>query len=463
MRSLVGEIVNAASKVKVPVPYTGRRGGGAFTQMRSGADREAQANAMGANGVLFAIVGGLAVDVSGVEWGLWREAKSGKGEDREPVTAHAALDVFNHPNDFMSRQELFEIIEQHLGLTGEGWPLFVRDKRLDWPVEWWPVYPHRMEPVPDPDLFLAGYLYRSPDGEKIPLDVRDVVLMRQPNPLDLMRGLSAVGAIGVDLESAEAARTWNRNFFLNSALPGGIISIEGRLGDEDFDEFRDRWNEQHRGVQNAHRVAIVEHGGTFQERRYTMRDMEFSALRGLSDEAVRKAFRYPKSLLGDTDTVNRAVAVAQEAMYAKTHMVPRLRRWRGMLNTKFLPQFGATARGLVFDFVSPVPADEEAENKARVSKASAAGVYVDKGWPRKAVAVGLGLPAELVDSADEADRMAEERAARVPQQAPAQEPGQKEADEAAPDAVWRDLVGRLVTTRTGAPSDGSFTAARGKV
>ncbi len=47
---------------------------------------------------------------------------------------------------------------------------------------------------------------------------------------------------------------------LREAEPGGIIEVPTPLSDPDFDQLRDRWNEQHRGVANAHRVAILEHG-----------------------------------------------------------------------------------------------------------------------------------------------------------------------------------------------------------
>src|SRR5207248_10649521 len=104
-------------------------------------------------------------------------------------------------------------------------------------VGMWRVSPPRMYVVPSPGTFISGYLSPSRDGEKVPLQVRDVALLRQPHPLDMMRGLGVVQAISVDLDTAKAARRWNRDFFLNSAEPGGIIEINKRLDDTEFDEF----------------------------------------------------------------------------------------------------------------------------------------------------------------------------------------------------------------------------------
>jgi HK97 family phage portal protein len=401
MRSLIGSVIDAVRRpadTRTPVPYGSRWSMPTIFGRNTPGDREAQAAAYGANGTLFAIVGGIATDVSGVEWKLWRKARSGKDEDREPVTSHAAIDVWDNPNPFMARQEYVETCQQHLDLTGEGWILFSRgpSKLADWPVELWPVYPHRMAPVPDPERFVAEYEYRSPDGQVIPLAVRDVALLRQPHPLDMLRGLGVVQAIGIDLDTARAAREWNRNFFLNSALPGGIIEYERGLSDDEWEQQNERWREQHQGVANAHRVATIEFGGKWVDRKYTLADMQFVELLGASGEEIRKAYRYPKAMLGDSNDVNRAVAAAHKAIYAEAIVVPRLNRWKGMLNRKFLPAFGDTAAGLEWDFVSPVPADRDADNAERTSKAAAAKTFIDAGFDGESVKEGLDLPDALV-------------------------------------------------------------------
>jgi phage portal protein BeeE len=194
--SLLGSILN-----KAPVAFTGRGAFSAFPNTRN--DPTAQMKAMGANGTLFAIVNRTSNAVSQVEWKLWRKAKSGKPEDRTEVTSHLALDVWERPNPFMTRQEFVEIGQQHLDLTGEGWWVIGRNTTLKAiPLELWPVRPDRMAPVPHVTDYLAGYVYTNPDGEKIPLRLDDVIFMRSPNPMDPYRGMGPVQAILTDLDSA---------------------------------------------------------------------------------------------------------------------------------------------------------------------------------------------------------------------------------------------------------------------
>lgn len=450
MRSPLGALIDAVRPAKspdLPAPYASRAQAttGAYYGMAGRGSAEQQMRAMGSVGTLFAIVHRLSNATSQVEWKLYRTAKSGKNEDRTEVTTHAALDLWRKPNGFMPRQEFVEVGQQHLDLTGEAWWVIARNPAARTiPLELWPVRPDRMLPVPDPERFLAGYIYMGPDGERVPLDLDEVIQLRMPNPLDIYRGMGPVQSLLADLDATRYSAEWNRNFFINSAEPGGIIEVPDILGDDDFNRLRARWNEQHRGVANAHRVAILEHG-TWVDRKYSMRDMQFAELRDVSREVIREAFGFPKPMLGSVDDVNRANAEAGEVVFARWLIVPRLERIKQALNAELLPMFGPTAKGLEFDYISPVPEDEEAEAAALTAKAGAAKVLVDAGYD----------PADVLSTVD----LPEMAHVGVPATAPAPAPvvpGVTEPDEPL-DAEWSELVAQY----DGHPA--AITAGTGRV
>lgn len=388
-RTLLGALLNKATATP-PIPFTGRTPAyGAFAGPRR--DAEGQMRAMSAVGTLFAIVDRTANATALVEWKLWRKARSGKKEDRTEVTAHAALDLWNRPNEFMPRQEFVESFQQHQDLTGEAWWVIARHARSSIPLELWPVRPDRMTPIPDRDRFLAGYIYTSPDGEQIPLDLDQVIQLRRPNPLDPYRGLSPVLSILPDLDTTRYAAEWSRAFFMNSAEPGGIIEVPTPLSDDEFDELRDRWNEQHKGVQNAHRVAILEHG-KWVDRTISQRDMQFVELRGATRDAIREAYGISKSAIGDFEDINRASALAAKAWFAEQQTVPRLERIKGALNNELLPLFGAGAKGLEFDYEPPTPPDPEIEAQQLTARAQAASLLIEAGGYGPSVLEAFDLP-----------------------------------------------------------------------
>ncbi len=389
MRSVIGTIRN-----QPPIAYVPRVQVAWPWMAKSTTEQELRA--FGRNGDLFAIVSRLANAVSQVDWKLWRSSKSGNDDDRTEVADHQALRVWNKPNDFMTRQEYVEAGQQHIDLVGEGWNLVGwASKSASIPAELWPARPDRMAPVPSPDKFISGYMYIGPNGEQVPFEVDDVTMIRCPNPWDIYRGMGPVQSMLVDLDASRYSAEWNRNFFTNSAAPGGMIQMEKSLSDPEWEKFVARWREQHQGVSNAHRVAILEGGAKWVDASYSMRDMQFAELEQVASDKLLRSFGFPKFMLGEVNDVNRATAEASDAMFAKWLVVPRLERWKSMLNNDFLKLFGSAGKGVEFDYEDPVPPDAAQELAEMTAKATAAKTYIDAGFKAPSVVEALDLPDAL--------------------------------------------------------------------
>lgn len=399
-RTLLGAVL----KNKAPVPYV-PRGTGRRTWLPSASTTSgmtAQMQAQGQVGTLFAIVDRIITAYSQVEWKLYRVPRDGRRrydggtgsvqDNRVEVTKHPALELWNKPNPFFSGSAFRESTQQHEELTGEQYWVIERN-RFGLPQELWFVRPDRMEPIADSENFLIGYMYRGPGGENVPLKKEDVIFLRRPHPLDPYRGLGAVQSILGDLDATYLSTEYNRNFFMNSATPGGIIEADNNISDEDFNQFQARWTETHKGVANAHRVAILEAGMKWVDRKYTMEDMQFVELQEASRETIREAFGFPKAMTGATDDVNKANAYAGEVMFARWMTKPRLIRTREALNNILLPMYGRSTAGLEFDFTNPVPEDDEISAQVLFNKAQAAKFLGDTGlWEARSIAEVCGLP-----------------------------------------------------------------------
>ncbi|MGA6223478.1 head maturation protease, ClpP-related [Streptomyces umbrinus] len=392
-KTLFGSLASASRGLinRSPVPFVSSRN--LQLPWRHPVGTEAQMRAMGSVGTLFAIVNRTSNATAQVNWRLYRKAASGLKEDRVEVTSHAALDLINKPNEFFTRQELVESTQQHIDLTGEGWWVITRNPGSPLPLELWPVRPDRMAPIPDPLDFISGYTYTSPDGRELRLEVEDVIQIRMPNPLDPYRGMGPVQSILTEIDASRYSAEWNRNFFLNSAEPGGILEVDKHLTDPEFNEARDRWSEQHKGVSNAHRVALLENGIKWVNRAFSQRDMQFAELRAVSRDVMREAFGAPAFVLGEVGDVNRATADASKALFAEQLTVPRLERFKGALNNDLLPLYGKdAARLLEFDYDDPVPQDAAARNDELEAKTAAYARLVNANADPRLVAEYLGLP-----------------------------------------------------------------------
>ncbi len=220
----------------------------------------------------------------------------------------------------------------------------------------------------------------------------EVIFNRYPNPCDMYGGLGPIQAVLTDVDSSRYAAEWNRNYFINSAEPGGVIEVEENLSDNEWKTLTDRWREGHRGVARAHRVAVLEGGQKWVPNQHTLRDMDFANLREVGRDIIREALGMHKVMTGVSDDVNRANAQTGEEVFASWKVSPRLDRWSDVLNYQFLPLFGTPGEGVEFDYVFPMPLNREQDAAELTSKSGAAQVLVSAGYDPHDVLEVVGLP-----------------------------------------------------------------------
>jgi HK97 family phage portal protein len=413
MASLIGKALAVRNATPVPM---GGSGGGPSSFLLGGTGSsvpdEALMRAYTSNGTVHANVSLLARSTAGPVWKLFRQAPqdgrqryttSDQGSDqRVEVIKHQALNVLTRPATatvngreivFWTRFALFEISQLWMDLCGRATWVVEYDQRVNFPVGLWPVRPDRLTPVPDKDKYLKGWIYTSPSGrEKVPLAPHEVIFNRYPDPLDTYGGVGPVGSVLTDVESVASAAEYNRNFFLNSAIPGGVLQADHELSDTEYNNLVNRWREAHRGVSRAHRIALLEAGVTWVQTHLSQKDMDFAGMRMVSRDIIREALAMHKVMTGVTDDVNRANAQTGEEVFASWQIKPRLERWRDVLNFQFLPLFGSTGAGVEFDFVLPTPQNREQDNLELKTKAEAASALVDSGYDQHDVLLAVGLP-----------------------------------------------------------------------
>ncbi len=370
-----------------PVPYVGSAGG-QFGDDGSLPIGDRAYTAYGSVGTLFAIVSQIGNAFASTEWHLYKKSTQRDKTRRKEVTNHSFNVVWNRPNPFYTSRFFRETVQQHLDLVGEGIFVLVRMGGLI--IEMWPVRPDRMQPVKHPTQFMTGWIYLGPNGEEVPLALEDVIQIKYPNPGDPYRGMGPVQTVLADMDAARYSAEWNKNFFINGARPGGIITVDYRMGDDEFKNFLNRWRQQHQGVANAHRVAVLENA-TWTDTAFSMQDMQFAELRNLPRELIREAFAFPKPMLGTVDDVNRANAEAGKEIMAEGQTIPRLSRWRDILNNFLLPQFDK-GKTLEVDYDDPTPINSEALDRQRIAQATALDKVVKAGYDRAAALEWLGMP-----------------------------------------------------------------------
>jgi phage portal protein BeeE len=263
----------------------------------------------------------------------------------------------------MTRKTFLHRTVQSAVLTGEAYWLLcqpggtkstIPQAGVDAPFELWPVTkPDRIIPVPDAAGYLIGYLYNN-GIERIPLPKEAVVPVGfVPDPDDLYHGFGPVQSMMADLDSERYAALMQRNSMQNGGQPGGVIEFDTKLTQPDWDEFQMRWREQHQGISNVNRVAILERAH-WVDAKLTNRDLQFEALRKMNRDLVFAPFGMHGAIMGVSENVNKANAEAAEITFSRWIVRPKLEEIKEALNERVLPFIDSM---LTMDYTDPTPND----------------------------------------------------------------------------------------------------------
>lgn len=409
MKSAIRRLTAQSQKASTPpvkmVGSQGVRGSSIFDLGAGVASVQSQLRTYGSSGTVYSIVSLLAQSSAQQHWHLYKKqpqdgrrrySKGGtdQGSDmRVEVVQHAAISLWNSPNTWMSGFEFREAAQQHLELTGQTFWV-VDYGATTFPLSMWIVRPDRIQPVPDPDSYLAGWVYTAPDGTQQPLKVNEVIQERLPDPEDVYGGLGPIKSIMPNISQQRYATEYQRNLFLNGADPGAIITVPGTLTEQQFDEFVDRWRETHRGVARAGTIAVLTNEASYAAPAGTSnKDLEYGNLRLANRDEIREAYRIHKAMLGTADDVNRANAETADEVFVAWQVIPRLERRRETLNSKLLPLFGSSGEGVEFDFDDPSSPNPQLVNEEMAVKANFAKTLIDAGLDPEEVLDAAGLPA----------------------------------------------------------------------
>ncbi len=395
---IVDMVRSPRGETNPPVPYTSERSGSSVFSL-GGRDKPSASDLRLTVGesTLFSVLDLISSEVASNEWYLERKFKN-PAAGRQPIILgpeqHLAAKLWEQPNDFMTGQFLRTMVEWHYDAVGEGWIVVDYDELgLGIPRALWPVRPDRMEPVTDASKYLLGYIYTGPSGEKVPLDINEVLRITRPHPLEPHRGVGAVQSLLTTLGTSLTAQQWIQNFFLNDATPGGMLELgrEELMEADEYRQYRARWNDNHKGVSRSHRVGILEMG-TFKPYEVNLRNLQFTEMRHLTRDQVLEAYRVHKGMLGIAEDVNRANAETGDFTFAKRTKKPRLDLWKGLANGPYLRAFGETGATVQFCYVNPVPEDVETDNAERASKTTATATLVNAGFDPEQTLAAMGLP-----------------------------------------------------------------------
>lgn len=249
------------------------------------------------------------------------------------------------PNGFMTAAEMWAWVTKCICLQGNAYLYIVRNRSGD-VVELLPLAPHAVSV----DVYQPGnrIVYVINLGDT-PMKVGpDSILHFRGSMIDDngIQGMSPIKANTPLLRSAVNAREWSGNFFTNGAMPQGVLRTDESLSEDAYKNIKESWDAAHSGVNNAHRVAILEAGLEFQKISLTPDDIQLLETHKFTRAEIAGMYRVPPHMIAELENATYNNIEHQTLDFYKSTIAPWLRLYEQRLSFSLL---GDTTRVFQFD------------------------------------------------------------------------------------------------------------------
>lgn len=286
-----------------------------------------------AHAAVFACVRVLAESAGQLPLQVYRRS----GRERLKAEDHALYKLLHwEPNAYQTAQEFVECVVAHLALRGNFYGYLNRGSLGGEVREILPLNPGCVTPVLS-DTYELAYKVRYSSGKEDVLPPSSVLHIRLFS-LDGITGLSPITQARESIGLSMATEKHGARLFSNGARPGGVLSTPKVLSPEASKRMREDWTLRHEGVENAHRIAILEEGLAWTQTGLSSEDSQFLETRKYQRSEIAGVFRVPPHMIGDLDKATFSNIEHQGLEFVTNGLMPYLTRIEGRVSKQLVSE-----------------------------------------------------------------------------------------------------------------------------
>lgn len=276
----------------------------------------------------FAGVRVIAEDVGSLPLPVYERLERGKRRAREHPLYRVLHD---QANDLMSAVAFRSTLQGHALTWPAGYAYIVRDGAGE-VRELWPLRPDRIYPDPLPGRTGTGslavtYRYLDPVNGITARLRPDEVLTVAGLGFDGIRGYSIIGLARQSIALGLATERYGAAFFGNGSRPSGVLKHPKTLSDPGRTRLKTDWENLHRGLDRAQRVAILEEGLEWQSIGIPPEDAQFLETRRFGVTEMARWLRLPPHKIADLERATFTNIEHQGLDYVTSALRIWLVRW----------------------------------------------------------------------------------------------------------------------------------------
>lgn len=272
----------------------------------------------------------IAEAIASLPFNMYQKNKNGVREIAVKHPVHAL--IHDAPNPYMTSFVFWETMVSHVLLWGNAYA------EIEWGPDGqvrnlWLLRPDMTRPLID----TKGSLYYQTTAidKSFNLPYKNVLHIFGLG-FDGLMGYSPIRLYRESIGLAKATEKYGGTYFGNGARPGGVLEHPSALSKPAADRIKESWNQAHSGLDNGHRVALLEEGLTYKQIGLPPEDSQFLQTRQFQIAEISRIFRVPLHLLSElTRSTNNNIE--QQAIEFLTYtLTPWLVKISQAVNLKLL-------------------------------------------------------------------------------------------------------------------------------
>jgi len=294
-------------------------------------------------------------------------------EDGESVD-HYLSNLMKHPNNAVSRQDMFELLVAWLELSGNAYVKTV--KVAGKTIELWPVSPDRLKPVLSKNIseWISGYALD--ESTKADFESDEIIHFKYFDPANPYEGIGSLQAVCKTVDVDVDQLNWNKSSMQNRGVLDGVFSFKKEFrSQEQADAISTKLNEKHAGGFNAHKLGVVGSEAKYIRTALTPVQMDFISSRKFNRDEIFIVFGVPPQYAGTQESSTYNNYQTSELIFWFQKIIPLLDDLRDTLNFFFRDELGEGLK-LTFD-LSRIPAIR----RALLERSKTAKILFDMGVP----------------------------------------------------------------------------------
>lgn len=268
--------------------------------------------------------------------------RTGKSARERAYSDHRYTLLHDQPNDLMTSMGFRDAITRHAVRWGNGYAWIEYEGRTGRIRALWPLRADRMTFARTES---GRYVYRYRFGAETVDYLPEEILHIAGPGFNGISGSSIVAMARDSIGLGLAAERFGGRLFANDARPGATIEVPTVMSDVAYNRLKNSWAERHQGVDNAHKVAILEEGAKVHEVGFPPQDIQFLQLREYQVREMCRWFRMQPHKVGDLRDATFSNIEQQSIEHVTDTIRPWCVRWEQAIR---LRMFGPNERQRFF-------------------------------------------------------------------------------------------------------------------